>query len=79
MRMRQKIVAGMVFLVGCAACCALPILAGAGASGLAAGVVSELKGWSGWLIGLGVAMLVALTAAALIVHRRRCDQKGGCD
>jgi hypothetical protein len=79
-KLRKSLIwAGLSLLVSCAACCAIPIFFGAGVSGLAAGVLAEFSGSGGWWIGGGVALVIAVGAAMLAVHRRRCAEAGRCE
>jgi len=74
MNLSRSVVAGLGLIVACAACCALPLLLGAGATGLLSGVAAELRGFNGWLVGGIVTVLVAVAAA--VVKARRGGNSG---
>jgi uncharacterized membrane protein YhaH (DUF805 family) len=72
----------LTLLGACAACCAIPTFIGAGAAGVAAGLLAELAGINTWIVGgvlVIVVAVVAIIAAVIAVHRRRCLESGECD
>jgi len=73
----RSVAAGLGLIVACAACCALPLLMGAGLSGLLAGVAAEFGDWNGWMVGGSVAALLAIGAATVMARRRRRRAQAG--
>jgi hypothetical protein len=67
----RSVGAGLGLIAACAACCALPLLLGAGLGGLLAGVAAEFNDLNGWLAGAAVAALLAVGTATVVALRRR--------
>lgn len=84
---RRLRVAGVAAFIGCAACCAIPLLAAAGVgSGALATLASVLRPGSEFVVG-GVVFLTVLSVMAIRNRIRRrvgagcgpaCDADGGC-
>lgn len=66
--------AGLAAIIGCAACCAIPLVAAAGAGGGLAGTVSSLFRPGTELVVAAVVFVVSL--AVLVVRARRTNE--GC-
>lgn len=72
---RRLVTAGIAAVIGCAACCALPLLAVAGAgSGAAAGLTAYLRPGSELIVGL----VVFGAALAVMAVRARLKPEVGC-
>ena len=67
----RSLMAGVAIIVACAACCALPLLLGAGAAGVVSGIVAEFGNINPWLVGSLVATMIALAGAFWFAKRRR--------